>query len=258
MVHLQQAKVTLLGILSLTVIKVCHQVDLQRSVQGALHQKQCVSKDRCCWEPDSPFVAFVELSCAWARKATASLEFAYCCRAPPGRGKCLHDKHVVMLACDQASDKASLTIVALDQASLKASLTTVAFDQTPKRVVLTLSSKLEQTRDLWGLSSHFFCVLFFCFPVLFFSFCFKLTVMASGWPVCMAMRTRSPLNMTSSPSTDGGLCCSLASCWLSSCAGQGSVSSLCWHSRAHEIASMGSWKAIVNASPSVDTCHDIF
>ena len=52
----------------------------------------------------------------------------------------------------------------------------------------------------------------------------------------------------------GGEYISFASACVSSSAGQGSSSSLCCTSRAQAIASIGSWKAIVKASPSVRTC----
>ena len=63
------------------------------------------------------------------------------------------------------------------------------------------------------------------------------TCRVSGRPVCMAMRTRNPLNIAVVPD---GHNYSFASSWLRSCLGQASSRSLCCTSRAHEIASMGS------------------
>ena len=80
------------------------------------------------------------------------------------------------------------------------------------------------------------------------------TCRASGTPVCMAMRTRSPLNSRACFARDSGVYSSLASVCVSNRRGQGSSSSLCCASSAHETASIGSWKAIVKASPSVATC----
>ena len=81
------------------------------------------------------------------------------------------------------------------------------------------------------------------------------TWIASGLPVCMAIRTLRPLKMSLCVGMKGGENCSLASSWVSSSAGHGSSSSRFCTSSAQEMASMGSWKAIVKASPSVKTCR---
>ena len=78
------------------------------------------------------------------------------------------------------------------------------------------------------------------------------TWMESGLPVWMAMRSLRPQKIAGPvpPAND----CLVHSGWSKSSAGQDSSSRRCCTFRAQAMASIGSWKAMVKASPSVATC----